>query len=116
MENQKRPQIYRVLKDAQWDAASPVPIPSNNPLLRPDIPIAMSVGGQPSGVSVVAHSVSDEEVEASKNISFGKEWKKTPWTSLSYALLQALGRIGGSAGGETAPPDGELLVVVAPRM
>lgn len=108
-------QIYRVLKDAQWDAVSPVPIPSSNPNLRPDIPIAMSVGGQPSGVSVVAHSLSDEELEASKNISFGRAWKVTPYTSLSNALLESLGRIGGGAGGSVAPPDGELRIVVAPR-
>lgn len=109
-------QIYRVMKEAKWDAISPVPIPSNDPNLRPDIPIAMSVGGQPSGVSVIAHSASDEEIEAGKNISFGRPWKVTPWTALSNALLESLGRIGGGAGGSAAPPDGELRVVVAPRM
>jgi hypothetical protein len=109
-------QIYRVLKDAKWDAISPVPIPSNDPNLRPDIPIAMSVGGQPSGVSVIAHSVSDEEAEAGKNISFGRDWKVTPWTALSNAVLESLGRVGGGGGGATAPPEGELRIVVAPRM
>ncbi len=109
-------QIYRVLKDALWDVVPPVPIPSNDPLLRVDVPIAMSVGGQPSGVAVVAHSLSDVEMEASKNISFGRQWKITPWTSLSNAILQSLGQVAGGAGGASAPPEGELRVVVAPRM
>jgi len=104
-------QIWRLLQDAKWDVASPIPIPASDT----QSPTPMSVDGQPSGVTVVANSVSAQESEAPSNIMSGKPWTRTPWTVLSNALLQSMGGIKGWAGGPHRPPAGTLRVVVAPR-
>jgi len=106
-------EIWRVLQDAQWDVIAPVPIPPSVASANLQSPTSMSVGGQPSGVTVVTHSVSDKEAEADLN---SKNWEHTPWTVLSNALLQSLGQIKGSGGGPNSPPEGTLRVVVAPRL
>ena len=52
-------QIWRLLIDAKWGVTAPVPIPPYNAsgalLLGPT---SMSVSGQPSGVTIAAHSIS----------------------------------------------------------
>ena len=108
-------QIYQLLKESGWNASSPVPIPPATASTFSQSPTAMAAGGQPSGVSVGTHTIS--EAESSAKLTFpGTDWVKTPWTVLSYAVLQSLGQCGGFAGGQNAPPEGILRVVVAPRM
>jgi hypothetical protein len=105
-------QIGSALKEAGWPAESPKPMP---PLFISDIPTSMSVGGQPSGVTVVAHSITQAESEAALKALNGQEWVKTPWTVLTHALGAALGKISGSAGNRFAPPEGLIRLVIAPR-
>ena len=106
-------QIWNALESAGWRAESPRPIPS---LIISDGPTSMSVGGQPSGVTVVVNGITQEESEASENAMAGRDWVKTPWTILMHALGEALGKVGGSAGSPNAPARGILRVVVSPRI
>src|SRR5271166_767957 len=95
----------------------PVPIPSSeaqDALQRG--PTSMSISGQPSGVTIAVHSISEAEVAAVSNRMLGKEWVRTPYTVLADAIGNSLGRVSGWAAGPNAPPEGTLRVVVAPRM
>jgi hypothetical protein len=108
-------QIWRALEDAEWKVIAPFPIPQN---ISPDslkIPTAMSVDGQPSGVTIVTNSISEEESVAAKNQMLGEPWERTPWTVLMNALAQSLGGIKGHGGGPNRTPIGTLRIVVAPR-
>lgn len=105
-------QIWRALEDAKWPVSPPKPIP---PLVLSDDPTPMSVGGQPSGVTVVVKVATREESEAAANALAGKDWVKTPWTVLSHAIGEGLGRIATHAGSPFGPEAGALRVVVAPR-
>jgi hypothetical protein len=106
-------QIRELLHDANWEVTQPAPASPSD--LYPTSPTVMSVGGQPSGITVVGHSVSHEEGQWWMDKMSGKEWPKTPWTVLSNAFSQSLGSVAGSGGGANAPPEGRLRVVVAPR-
>ena len=107
-------QIWQMLRDAEWDVTPPAPVQPSD--LYPTSPTVMSAGGQPSGVTIVAHFVSVEEGEAmSKIFTKQADWIKTPWTVLSNAFLESMGSVKGSGGGPSAPPEGHLRVVVAPR-
>jgi len=108
-------EIAGLLERAGWTVTAREPIPTPSAVRSgPDIPIAMSVGGQPSGVTVVAHSISEKESEAGLNRSMGKEWVKTPWTVLSDAFGKSMG-VAQSAGNVATCPVGILRVVVGPR-
>lgn len=106
-------QIWRVLQDGNWSVDPPRPIPS---LILSDSPTPMSVGGQPSGVTVVVKAITEAESEAGANALAGREWVKTPWTVLTHALGLSIGKINSHAGGQNTPPTGTLRVVVAPRL
>jgi hypothetical protein len=106
-------QIFLALESGKWPVEVPKPIP---PLIISNFPTAMSVGGQPSGVTVVGGGITQEEADAQTNAMQGKEWVKTPWTVLMHALGEALGKISGSGGGVSPPPEGTLRVVVSPRI
>jgi hypothetical protein len=93
-------QIWLALESAKW----PVEVPKVIPPLAANFPTAMSVGGQPSGVTVVRGGITQEEADAQTNAMQGKEWVKTPWTVLMHALGESLGRINGSAGGVNPCP------------
>lgn len=109
-------QFWRLLQDARWDVAAPVPIPSNNAQDALSFgPTSMSVSGQPSGVTIAAHSISKAEADALTNQMFGKDWMRTPFTVLAGAIGQSLGRVSEWAAGPNAPPDGTLRIVVAPK-
>jgi hypothetical protein len=108
-------QIWRALEDAVWDVTPPTPIPANTTGSASDIPTAMAVDGQPSGVTVVVHGITQAEADASTHQMMGQPWVRTPWTVLVHALGDSIGKIGGHAGGPNAPPEGTLRVVVAPR-
>jgi hypothetical protein len=76
----------------------------------------MGVGGQPSGVTIAAHSISREEIESSEDEIFGRTPRSmSPFIALHGALAAALGRLGASAGGKAAPPAGLLRIIVGPR-
>ena len=106
-------EIANLLARAKWDVIAREPIPTPSAVLSSDIPITMSVGGQPSGVTVVTHSVSEEEAEASENRMAGKDWAKTPWTVLCNAFEQAMGE--GKAASHSTVPEGTLRVVIGPK-
>jgi hypothetical protein len=106
-------QIALAMEAAGWQITSRLPIP---PTSDPQAITAMAVGGQPSGVTVVVGGITQEEEDASLNAMQGKEWIKTPWTVLTHALGESLGKISGRAGGQNAPPEGSLRVVVSPRL
>jgi hypothetical protein len=106
-------QIWRALEDGKWPVDPPKPIPS---LILSDGPTPMSVGGQPSGVTVVVREITHEESEASTNALFGREWVRTPWTVITHALGASIGKVSGHAGGQNSPPVGTVRVVVAPRL
>lgn len=78
-------------------------------------PAPMSRDGQPSGVTVVASAITEAEAMATQLQFEGKPWVKTPFTVLSAAIAEGLGRVSGHAGGPNAPAAGTLRIVVAPR-
>jgi hypothetical protein len=108
-------EIENMLVRAKWNVTSREPIPAPKPAksAAEDIPIPMTVGGQPSGVTVVTDSVSEEEAAAATNRMTGKEWVKTPWTVLEYAFEQSMGESKGAS--NKSVPKGTLRVVVAPK-
>jgi hypothetical protein len=106
-------QIWQALEGEKWPVTPPKPIPQS---LVPTLPTSFGVGGQPSGVTVVANKVTQQEADAQQNAMLGKDWIRTPWTVLMHALAEALGKINGGAGGINPPPAGTLRVVVAPRI
>ncbi|EIM99590.1 hypothetical protein WQE_18179 [Paraburkholderia hospita] len=108
-------QIWRALEDAHWPVTPPQPIRVPVGSGVDDAPTPMSIGGQPSGVTVVAHSLTEAEIEAVPNRMRGVEWVRTAFTALEQAITDSLGRGSASAGGPNAPPEGTLRVVVAPR-
>lgn len=107
-------EIENDLKQAEWTVVSREPIPSpREGTADANNPITMSVGGQPSGVTVVAHSVSEEESQASWNAIIGKDWVKTPWTTLAVAFQKSMGESKGSS--HPTCPNGVLRIIVGPR-
>jgi len=107
-------EIENDLKDASWTVLSREPIPSpREGTADSGIPITMTVGGQPSGVTVVARSVSEEESRATLNVMLGQDWVKTPWTVLSVAFEKSMGEAKGSS--HPTCPEGVLRVIVGPR-
>lgn len=108
-------QIWRALEDATWDVIPPVPIPPSTPSAASNNPTAMDVDGQPSGVTVVVHSITQAEADATSQRMKGQPWVRSPWTVLMHAVENSIGKVGGHAGGPNAPPDGTLRIVVAPR-
>lgn len=107
-------QLRGALQDAGWTVVNLAPI-AERVGADPNLPRAMNVDGQPSGVVVVSHSISVNEANALEHQMFGEEWEHTPLTVLMHAIGQGIGKVGGHAGGPNAPPDGLLRLVVAPR-
>jgi hypothetical protein len=107
-------EIDNLLRRAGWTVTARDPIPTP-PAARSgqEIPVAMSVGGQPSGVTVVTNFVSEEESKARSDAIMGRAWLKTPWTVLMEAFAQSMGAVRGS--GNRTCPEGMLRVIVAPR-
>jgi hypothetical protein len=109
-------QFWRALQDAGWEVSAPVPIPVTWESLGAQSPLAMSVNGQPRGVTLATRSVSEKEIEDSHNMTIpGATWGKTPWTVLLDAIGQSLGTYSSHIGGVNAPPAGIFRIVVAPR-
>lgn len=106
-------QIWRVLQDAHWAVTPPAAINEEAGRASND-PLAMSVD-VPSGITIVARSISQNEVDADFARFHGREWEKTPYTVLTNAFIQSIGKVAGHAGGPNSPPVGTLRVVVAPR-
>ena len=110
-------QIWRLLETAKWTVEGPTPIAPITHPIGAMVPTAMSLGGQPSGVSVVTNEISQEEWDASRNRARGLNWVKTSWTVLWEALGESLGRIsGGKNKQELSPlPPGVIRIIVAPK-
>lgn len=104
------------LKLAKSGAGEPAPIPLPDIPQLARLPSAMSAGGQPSGVAVVAHWVTQEESDALMNRARGQPVTlATPFLALHDALLASLGSLSASGGHLSAPPNGVLRVVVGPH-
>ena len=61
---------------------------ADSAILVPSLPASFGVGGQPSGVTVVANKVTQQEADAQQNAMLGKDWIRTPWTVLMHALVK----------------------------
>lgn len=107
-------QLRRALEEAGWNVSNLAPI-ADRIEDDPNLPRAMNLDGQPSGVVVVSHSISALEAEAMQRQFLGQGWQHTPLTVLSYAIAQGLGKMGQHSGGRNAPPEGVLRLVIAPR-
>jgi hypothetical protein len=104
------------LKLAKWDAGEPAPIPLPDIPQLARLPSAMSAGGQPSGVAVVAPWITQQESDELTNNAMGLPVTLvTPFLALHRALLSALGSLSASGGHLSAPPNGILRVVVGPH-
>lgn len=78
----------------------------------------MAVDGQPSGITLVARSVTSDELAVSDKIindENATDWVKTPFTVLEVALLRSVGRVSSHIAGPHAPSPDLIRIVVAPR-
>jgi hypothetical protein len=107
--------IRNFVRMAGWTTAEPVPIP---PTTQP-VPTIMGVGGQPAGVSLVAHSMTQAEFNAlGPQLEFdapNPAAPTTPFLTLYRALISSLGQLSASAGGPAVPPPNTLRIVVGSR-
>jgi hypothetical protein len=108
-------QIRQALEAAGWQVTKYGPIPRDLKIANSLPSTAMAVGGQPSGVTIVVHDLSPDEQDAVSRKMAGKDWIKTPWTVLSNATEEGIGRVSGHSGGADAPPAGILRIVVAAK-
>jgi hypothetical protein len=110
-------QFFMFLMAAGWNPEHPRPIPqtddSDNFFGQPP---ALLAGAQPSGVTLVVQSTSQEERDAVTNWRSGKAWTKTPLTVLEHAIFDSLGTVALSSGAMAAPSSGTIRIVVAPRL
>jgi hypothetical protein len=104
-------QIWHLLEDAGWTVSPPAPIFDG----RHEQPAPMNVGGQPSGVTVVASTNSQAEADAVQLRFEHRPWVHTPFTTLTYAIERGIGKVATDLNGPNRPRAGTLRVVVAPR-
>ncbi|MET2521741.1 hypothetical protein [Ralstonia pseudosolanacearum] len=104
-------QLWHLLQDSGWQITPPAPIFDG----RNAQPAAMNVDGQPAGLTVVASIQSQAEVDAQQLRVTGRPWIHTPFTMLTYAIEQGIGRVSTHVNGPNHPPQGTIRVVVAPR-
>jgi len=108
-------EIGNLLERAGWAVLARGPIPPPPPRSGADIPMTVSGGGRPAGVTVGAGSVSEEGGEAARKRAIGREdWVRTPWTVLSDAFGKSMGK-SQAAGNVATCPEGIVRVVVGPR-
>jgi hypothetical protein len=95
--------IWSGLNRAGWKTDTPVPVVKDHSGKYQHVHAAISVGGLPTGVTVVAHS--------------GKEWTRSgsPFDALVVALQKGLPLFPPGAGEFPDLPEGTLRIVVAPR-
>jgi len=108
-------EIRSALRDAGWEASEPFPIPTLVQKIDSQLPSTMSVGGQPSGVTVVTHAVTFEEAMADHREITGVSIPTTARGVLRAALLKSLGAINSASGGQNPPPVGLIRLVVGPK-
>jgi hypothetical protein len=104
-------QLWHLLEDAGWHVRPPAPIFDG----RHVQPAAMNVDGEPSGLTVVATIQSRDEAMADQLRFSGQAWVHTPFTILTYAIEQGIGKVATHINVPNNPPPGTLRVVVAPR-
>lgn len=111
-------QIAISLEKAGWKVLIREPIPQP-PRSDPQLPTAMTVGGQPTGVTVVANAADADKRDIDFSVTDLANPQNivvfSPYGALQRAFLIGLGKVSGSVGGKTAPPAGRLRIVVAPR-
>jgi hypothetical protein len=108
--------IGQLLEIAGWEVLSREPLKARDE--RPNAakgPSMMTVGGQPSGITVVAGFTSPEEQEAGVNRMLGKPWARTPFTVLEHAISEGIGRVSTASGGQYGVRAGMLRITVAPK-
>jgi hypothetical protein len=103
-------EIRGALTQAKWEVREPIPIPPTAPARLANLPSTMGAGGQPSGVSVVARAVSQDDF---KMIDPGND---SAFRALSDALGDSLGHIAGAINSDASPEYGTLRVVVGPKI
>jgi hypothetical protein len=108
-------EIRTALKGAGWEVQEPAPIPPTSFPQLSGLPAAMGVGGQPSGVTIVANSMSQAEFDDLSNRSLKPEAAKTAFTALEAAIVAGLDGANSAAGGVAAPALGRLRLVVGPK-
>lgn len=107
-------QICDGLRLAKWKTWDPIAIPADLPAYK-DRPAPMGVGGQPTGVSVVAHRLTVEDLTALFERPFELEGS-TAFLTLHGALLKVLdGPFGMAAGHANPPPEGKLRIVIGSK-
>lgn len=104
-------QLWHLLEEAGWQVTAPAPIFDG----RNAEPAAMNADGQPAGLTVVASIQSQAEADAQNLRAAGQAWAHTPFTMLTYAIEQGIGRVATHINGPNRPPHGIVRVVVAPR-
>jgi hypothetical protein len=105
-------EIRDALKAAKWEAGEPFPIPVIMESDLAKLPSTMAVGGQPTGVTLAAHSLSHEEI---MSVMPGQPKVTTPYTALRDALSSSLGSLNGSSGHRNRPQEGTLRVIVGSK-
>jgi hypothetical protein len=93
-------QIFRLLMFEKWDVESLRAVRPDEGIAPGHGPSALSVGGQPTGVAIVANSIPPEHAS-------------TAFNALRRAFLKTLGTISFAA--EEAVPLGKLRIVVSPK-
>jgi hypothetical protein len=104
------------LRRVNWEASEPAPMAPANISDLALLPTSMAVGGQPQGVSLVTHSLSETESNDLMNAVLNRPVSKiTAYIALYRALSVSLGALGGSGGHRSAPIEGILRVVVGSK-
>jgi hypothetical protein len=103
-------EIRGALHQAKWEASEPMPIPPTETARLANLPSAMGAGGQPSGVSVVARAIGQDDFRVMDPD------RESAFRSLSDALGDSIGHVAGGINFDASPEYGKLRVVVGPKI
>ena len=106
-------EINIFLEQGGWQVISRAPIPL--PKIDKELPSAMTVGGQPTGVTIVANAQDVPKISQPNLLDPAKDMPTNPFESLNRALLVGIGQLGTHIGGDSVPPKGTLRIVVSPK-
>lgn len=107
-------EIMVMLHEAGWEVERPLSIPTTDDPKLKGYTSTMAVGGQATGVSIVAHAISEEEFSR-----LGNPGSDTSFNALKNALEGSLGRTGQvstSVHSNLALDPGKLRIVVGTKL
>lgn len=104
-------EIREVLRKGKWEALEPIPIPE----LGSPLPSTMSVGAQPTGVTLLARNLTWQEGRAVVRPPEDLVAFKTPWVVLARAISAGLGHVKGGTAKGIDLAEGTLRIVVAQK-